>query len=320
MPHPPPPDYGATPRHPCEPSLNARAMLPALRVHTAAVQVECLAVAVAHNTMQAAHWLAMTWGLTEYPTDPAHPYRVAALDPTSPPGRMAEAAASLHDACVRYPAKTGDDGMACARAVIVRRFGATLAELALAPIEYVRERLWGLPSEADHALAEGIDGLLDGAGDTAPAPPTPDELAAAVATMVGVLSAGPGMTAVRARLDELQRLPAPDGADSPPADRSALQAVEVACQAAFTAGNDLAAMRGAVDFWADATGGPRVTLHAWRVGGASGQPLEGSWSAPAMSASIAGAADAVNRSTAAPIWMLTLNPPAPPAGMIWPGA
>jgi hypothetical protein len=104
-----------------------------LRAEAAEIAVEFLAVAVAKNTIATSRWLALSWGVDDL-RDAGCLARAAALDPSSPPWKLAMAREALHTACWRFKLATGRDGVALARQHIVRSYGAAVADAALKPL------------------------------------------------------------------------------------------------------------------------------------------------------------------------------------------
>jgi hypothetical protein len=119
-------------------------MLPAIRADVAGPGVEVLAVAVATNTIAVSQWFKLNWGCNADLEDHNHPWRAAALDPSSPPYKLAEARSALADAITRYRVRTGGDGLSYARSIIERMHGAEIANHALAPLDAIDTAWWDI--------------------------------------------------------------------------------------------------------------------------------------------------------------------------------
>jgi hypothetical protein len=248
--HPPQPP----PEHPQ--GLRTRAMLPLLQVQATKATVTFLAHATAYNTLRAAQAAALTWGPAAGPFGPPHARYRDALDAATPLGRLAEAQAHLHAACDRHRAATRQDGLALARGVIVSGYGEVVAGHALAPLVAMQA---GWQAGGLGARIDALVGGPDEGGGAAPLEPTSDERVGAAAEVLAVAFSGPGMDAVRAALEGLW---AAGRAQDLLAPASARQAVAAALHEAANQHVGREEMQTALDLWASATGGPRITTGA----------------------------------------------------------
>jgi hypothetical protein len=120
------------PKSPRPPAIDLRKLTPLLRCQAAEAALVSLAHVVAGNALTCSRWLDLNWPSSDF-ADPAHPARVAALDDSSPGMALARAQDALADACRRYRAVTGKDGIRLAYE-IVERYGSAVADAALGPL------------------------------------------------------------------------------------------------------------------------------------------------------------------------------------------
>lgn len=234
--------------------MDVRALLPVLRARSVEVEVGALAVALAHNLTELAWWVASKWPSDDF--DAAdHPWRRAYLDGTTPAGRAVDAHAALHAACGRYQGATGRDGLDFAHSAIVRTFGSGIADAVLKTLFDIRS--------TETELDRMIERALHAEDEAAPSPPTAEQCAAAVATLLDVSFSAPRMDSLRACLDALRGLTGSEEADGARRVQQAQEAVGAACQDAVAAGVDPEEIQTALEFWANVTGGARVTLNVF---------------------------------------------------------
>jgi len=238
--------------------MDVCAILPMLRAEDAEITVEFLARAVAGNALTALRWLVSNWGAGAgaHLRDPYHPVCVAILDSASPWTKFCEAQGALHMACWRYRMSTGQDGLALAREVISFERGATVADFALRSLaEIAVEDAW-------------LDDLLMESGpEPLPSmpPPTLAERHAAARASKDWLLSWPDMNDLAARLEALLAACKADGAADPraPVVQAALAGVRAEVGKILRGSTDpglVELVQATLSAWANATGGPRITV------------------------------------------------------------
>jgi hypothetical protein len=241
--HAGPPDRRSKPGKP----INTHAMLPVLRVQASRAAVEFLSYACAYNTMEAARWAALRWGLDPDILDPAHPDHEAAADPASPVSMAADALTSLVEACHRFKTITGGDGIALAHATMLRQFGQTLADHVL-----------------DRLLECSIEFLIDSMDEKTiqppPGEPTAADRAEAARAALDHMCEDEPLAGLRGPLDALEAAARAGSEGSSPATLCAVYGLRAALKHAAREGMSMDDLRFVLNTWTKATGGPPITL------------------------------------------------------------
>jgi hypothetical protein len=253
-------DLGRLPLRPAP--LDTHALLPLLRVQTAESAVEALVRALGNNVMAAARWYALNGGAADW-RDPVH------LTSPSPAGKLAEAQDALAAACGRYRRVTGQDGVELAHRILQGGYGAEVAAIALKLLEEPFAFLPTTPPPAAIDLpplsAEELSAAIDELLSDEPEPPAPSptlgQWQAGRSAIAEWMLSDPDLEGLAGALSRL--LVALRGVSDPAADlrfERAVETVRAAVGAALACGFDPEAMQAALDCWAAATGGPRITV------------------------------------------------------------
>jgi hypothetical protein len=205
-----------------------------------------LAHVVASNARAHTDWLATNWGAGTDMSDPNHPARIAARDPSSPGQKLVDAQAELAAACKRYRACTGRDGLPLARHVIAQLAGVADADRLLEPLtQDALEHGWNAPQPS-------------GPAPLPPAPePTPAQCRAAAAASAEWLLSNPDMGDLAGRLGAL--LAAYEAGDENLATEAAA-GVQAALGDALRHGCPSELLQITLDIWAKATGRPGIKV------------------------------------------------------------
>ena len=250
------------PRRPVPPRpapIDVAAMLPMLRTEAAEASLEFLAVATGANVVVLMRWLSINWGPDADLCDPGHPARAEALDPSSPPWKLAMARDALSTACWRYRMSTGGDGLALARQHLVRLYGASVADYALNPlVTAAAEDAW-----LDDLLMENKPKSLPRGPE-----PSPAERTAAKQSVAAWALSDPDMGDLQRHLEALRAAYEVEEAGDPhgQATVAALAAVHASIQSALWRAEDTERMYTAelvqvtLDAWSAATGGPHISI------------------------------------------------------------
>jgi hypothetical protein len=250
--------------------LDARSLLPLLREQAAEAAVEALAYVVGSNAAAAGQWIRLNWGDADL-RDPLHPARVAALDASSPSWKLAEAVVALGDACRRYRAATGNDGLSLARPIVERLIPGH-ADSVLQPLEVGAEMSarvaasflhLGDPAapiaaaDLDAAIAE----LLSPAPEPAAPEPTAAQRRAGRSAIADWLLTAPELDGITERLGALLSACKAEGYDhSADAVSHACESLRAAIDDVLARGFDPECLQAALRCWSAATGGPRINL------------------------------------------------------------
>jgi hypothetical protein len=195
------------PKSPRPPPIDTRHLLPLLRTQAVDAGLSTLAHVVAGNAIAYSRWLDLNWPNGDF-DDPAHPARAAALEESSPRLALVRAQCALEEACQRYRAATGNDGLQLAYEII-ERYGRQVAEAALRPLTEAAS-LWG---------------TLDETAPPEPAPdPTPEEWQAGRLEIATWMLQDPDLAGLAEPLEALRR--ACDAAGDPHRDPGVSAALE----------------------------------------------------------------------------------------------
>lgn len=252
----PPTASGPTPPRPRP--VDIYPFLPMLRARAAKDAVELLALAAAENILCTKRWMLENWGADADVRDLGHPAHTAALDPSSPPFKLAEAQAALAEACSRYRTSVGRDGLTVARQCVTERYGAAVADYVLEPIAaHVSDWTW-----LDDMLAKH---------EPAPWMPTPEATPAerrrATRELADRALSDPDRGDLQRHLEALQAACEAEAGDPHGlATAAAIQAVGASVAAALERADEEDRVQMAehlqttLDLWADGTGGPVITV------------------------------------------------------------
>jgi hypothetical protein len=220
---------GFPPARPARPAtIDACAMLPALRAQGSQMTVEGLAFMLGLNAIGEA--------------------RAAALDPETPRARFGETLGLLADAIVRHQALTGRDALAVARAALVDHFDEGFADHVLAPLEASRMDI-------------AITALIAAPEPGDPRQPTLGERQEAAGAVLGLAWADPRLGSLAQALDGFYIAHQADGAGAPGmVTRAAMASVGAALQAAADRGVTQGELQVTLNAWALVTGAPRIEV------------------------------------------------------------
>jgi hypothetical protein len=232
--------------------LDVRAMSPALRAMPAAEALRLAALAVVANADALRRWLRTNWclGPDADLSDPNHPARVAARDPSSPTPKLVDAHIELSEACQRYRDQTGRDGVALATQHIVQ-FWDEAADILLKPlVQDATEHGWYGPRPGGRGVVRP------------PAPkPTPAQWQAAFTAYADWILSEPDIGGLADQLRVLLEACRAGGGDPhEPGTAAAIQGVGTAVAGALRRECPQDLLETALDAWAAGTGGPKITL------------------------------------------------------------
>ena len=225
-------------------------LLPMLRARAAADAVEMLATAAAENALCVKRWVLANWGANADLCDHGHPAITAALDPASPMFKFAETQIALSAVCERYRMCTGHDGLAFGRRYVAERYGTDVANCVLGRLEART-----IEQEINDLLACDPDDI-----EPPPVEPTAAERVAAARAVADWVLSDPALSGLSSCLEALLACASDGGDPRGAATAAALDAVSVAIGGLVHDGCEVERIQNALDAWAAATGGPRITV------------------------------------------------------------